>query len=111
MRRTSSARRRSSTGMRMSKPFSPTVRVTFPKTSLLREMMNREDGRKRQPLLAHQQRDKRRDPVVRMEDLGRRRHPPRQLDRGFAEEKEARGVIGIRLAFLAIKCRAIEELI
>ena len=48
---------------------------------------------------------------MRVKNLRRGRHAARELEGGFAEENEARGIIGIRLALLAVKGRAIEELV
>ena len=46
-----------------------------------------------------------------VQDLGRGGHAPRDLDRGFAEEDETGGVIGIRLPFFHVKPGAIVKLV
>ena len=87
------------------------IEIESPKTSLLRQMMDREHGRKRQFLFGHQHRDKRRSPIVHVKNLRRWRHPPRHLQRGFGEENETRRVVFVGDAVFAIDARAIEKLV
>src|SRR2546421_12541078 len=72
-------------------------------------MMNRQHGRERELLIRNERRNERRRPIVAMENLRRRRHSPRQFDRGFAEENETRGVVLVSDAVFAIDARPIEE--
>src|SRR5690349_11899370 len=74
-------------------------------------MMNREHSLERQPTVADQNRHQRSGPVMTMQNLRARAHSPRDFDRGFAEEDEARGVVGIRFAAFLVNAGPIKQLI
>src|SRR6267142_727147 len=74
-------------------------------------MMNRKHGGERQLLVVHQHGNEGRRPIVHVQDLWRRTHPPRQLQCGFAKENESPGVIFVGYTVLRINPRAIKKLI
>jgi len=74
-------------------------------------MMDREHGGERQFLFRHKRRDKGRRPIVDVKNLRGRGHPPRHLERGFAEENETGRVVFVGDAVFAIDARPIEELV
>ena len=55
--------------------------------------------------------DERGCPIMDMQDLWRRGQPPRQLDGGFVEKDETRGVVFVGRSMFAINFRAIVEFI
>jgi len=78
---------------------------------LIGQTMDREHGRKGQPMGAHIHWHQRGRPIVQVQNLRRRRETARQFDRGFAEKNETRGIILVRLAVFAINSVAIEKLV
>ena len=71
--------------------------------------MDGEDRRKRQLLVGHEDGNKRGRPIMRVKNLGRGCHPPREFHRGFAKENETRRVIFVGHAVFAVDARPIEE--
>src|ERR1700681_3747138 len=87
------------------------VKIKSPETALLRKVMNRKHGGEGQLLVAHQHGNECRRPIVHVEDLRRRSHPARQLQRRFAKENESPGVIFVGRAVLPVNAGAIKKLI
>src|SRR5205085_7815656 len=87
------------------------AKIEAPETSLFRDMMDREDRGEGKLLMVDQRGHQSRGPIMHVQNLRRRRHPPRQLERRFGKENETRGVVFVRHAVLAVNSGPIEKFV